>query len=492
MELVEQARLSIQLLVLRCFLHWCSTMTHSSDTRSSFYLQRRELLRLGGLSVVGGSLPWMATTRIKASDDRLPRRTARQVIFINLEGGMSQLDSLDAKQGPWTPNYFDIQACGNGLMLPVGVFPNLSKILDKVSVIRSMAAWDAVHGRAQYYIQTGHPLNPALSKEVPAIGAVICHELANDRRTTDSLPAYISMNMSGNQAGLINNGFLSAEFGPLNLSFDKGPPDLAPRKEMAETMQRRWGRLQSLDQGLRQIQPGVDRSFVDYHQYYRGAWNIMNDPRVPDIFSINNDDKTRYGESTIGTSLALARNLLRADAGTRFILASHGGWDHHSDIYKPGTRNHPVLMSELDKAFTSLVLDLAALPSSGDGSKSLLDETLIVCMSEFGRTPGEISATRAGREHYIHAHCGMFVGGGIVHGGVIGQTDAVGGKITDFGWSPGRPIYMEDVACTIYSAMGIDWTKKVEETPSGRAFHYVESASGTSYVDFQPIHELFA
>ena len=187
-------------------------MTHSSDKRSPFYLQRRELLRLGGLSVVGGSLPWMATTRVKAADDRLPRCTARQVIFINLEGGMSQLDSLDAKQGPWTPNYFDIQACGNGLMLPIGVFPNLSKILDKVSVIRSMAAWDAVHGRAQYYIQTGHPLNPALSKEVPAIGAVVCHELANERRATDSLPAYISMNMSGNQAGLINNGFFSAEF----------------------------------------------------------------------------------------------------------------------------------------------------------------------------------------------------------------------------------------------------------------------------------------
>lgn len=467
-------------------------MTHLSNNRSSFYLYRRELLKLGGLSVVGGSLPWMDSTRVTASEERLPRNTARQVIFINLEGGMSQLDSLDAKQGSWTPDYFDIQACGNGLMLPVGVFPNLAKILDKVSVVRSMAAWDAVHGRAQYYIQTGHPLNPALSKEVPAIGAVVCHELADERRTTDSLPAYMSMNMSGNQAGLINNGFLSAEFGPLNLSFDKGPPDLAPRKEMAETMQRRWSRLQSLDQGLRQNQPGVDRSFLDYHQYYRGAWNIMNDPRVPDIFSLSEEDKTRYGQSTIGTSLALARNLLRADAGTRFILASHGGWDHHSDIYKPGSRNHPVLMSELDKAFTSLVLDLDALPGSRDGTKSLLDETLVVCMSEFGRTPGEVSATRAGREHYIHAHCGMFVGGGIVRGGVVGKTDAVGGTITDFGWSPGRPIYMEDVACTIYSALGIDWTKKVEETPSGRAFHFVESASGTDYVDFQPISELFA
>ena len=70
-----------------------------------------------------------------------------------------------------------------------------------------MAAWDAVHGRAQYYIQTGHPLNPALSKEVPSIGSVVCHELANQRRATDSLPAYISMNMSSNQAGLINKEY---------------------------------------------------------------------------------------------------------------------------------------------------------------------------------------------------------------------------------------------------------------------------------------------
>jgi hypothetical protein len=414
------------------------------------------------------------------------------VIFINLEGGMSQLDSLDAKQGSWTPDYFDIQACGNGLMIPVGVFQNLPKVLDKLSVVRSMAAWDAVHGRAQYYIQTGHPLNPALSKEVPAIGAVVCHELAGERRATDSLPAYISMNMAGNQAGLINNGFLSAEFGPLNLSFDKVPPDLAPRKDKADDMQRRWGRLQALDQALRQNQDSANRSFFDYHQYYRGAWDIMNDPRVADIFSLSDDDKTRYGQSSIGTSLALARNLLRADAGTRFILASHGGWDHHSDIYKSGSRNHAVLMGELDKAFTSLVLDLDALPGTRANGKTLLDETLIVCMGEFGRTPGDLSATRAGREHYIHAHSGMFVGGGVARGGVIGRTDAIGGTIVDFGWAPGRPVYMEDIACTIYSAMGIDWTKKVEATPSGRAFHFVESASGTDYVDFKPIDELFA
>ncbi len=465
---------------------------HRSTNPAPFSLRRRELLRLGGLSVVGGSLPWLGTTRTIASQDVTPRATARQVLFVNLEGGMSQLDSLDAKQGPWTPEDFDIQPCGNGLMLPKGVFQTLPTILDKIAVVRSMAAWDAVHGRAQYYIQTGHPLNPALSKEVPAIGAVVCHELANQRRATDSLPAYISINMAGNQAGLINNGFLSAEFGPLNLSIDKGPPDLAPRRDMVSTLERRWQRLQQLDEPLRHNRPGLDRSFADYHEYYRGAWNIMNDPRVPDVFTITEDDKLQYGQNSIGVSLALARNLFQADAGTRFILVSHGGWDHHGDIYKKGTRNHPVLMAELDKAITSLVLDLAAMPSKHDVTKSLLDETLIVCMGEFGRTPGNISETRKGREHYIHAHSGMFVGGGVRGGTVLGKTDEIGGTIIDPGWSAGRPAYMEDVACTIYSALGIDWTRKVTSTPSGRAFHYVENASGTEYVDFQPIQELFS
>lgn len=418
--------------------------------------------------------------------------TARQVLFINIEGGMSQVDTLDAKEGPSTPDYFDIRSCGNGLKLPHGLMPNLTQMLDRVTIARSLAAWDAVHGRAQYYIQTGHPLNQALAREVPAIGAVVCHELAKSRKPTDSLPAYISMNMAGNQAGLINQGFLSAKFGPLSLSVGDRPPSLAPDKSMAGAMKRRWERLQQLDNSLRAGRRGIDRSFADYHEYYRGAWSIMNDPRVSEIFSIGESDKVRYGSSSIGNSLVLARNLFRADAGTRFILASHGGWDHHGDIYKEKTRNHPVLIRELDAAFTSLIRDLESTPSRHSAGKTLLDETLIVAMSEFGRTPGPISATRQGREHFIHVHSGMFAGGGIRRGAVIGKTDELGAKIVDPGWSGNRPIYMEDIACTIYSALGIDWTKTLQNTPSGRAFHYVEPASGTQYVNFQPIREFFA
>jgi hypothetical protein len=455
-------------------------------------LSRRELLRIGGVSLVGGVLNPFRSSNAWAAQRVSPRATAKQVIFINIEGGMSQVDTLDAKEGPWTPDYFDIRPCGNGLRIPYGIMSNLPSIIDKIAVVRSLAAWDAVHGRAQYYIQTGHPLNLALAKEVPAIGAVVCHELAKERKSTDSLPAFVSMNMAGNQAGAVANGFLSAEFSPLGLSIDRGSPNLAPQEGTEETLRRRWNRLAELDGTLQQGKGGFDRSLSDYHEYYRGAWSIMNDPRVPEIFRFAPEESERYGRSSLGNSLLLARNLLRANAGTRFIFANHSGWDHHGDIYKENSRNHPVLIRELDTAYCNLIKDLEATPSNHTPGKTLLDDTLVVCMSEFGRTPGPISETRKGREHHIHVHSGMFAGGGMVKDAVIGKTDDAGGKVVDSGWAVDRPIYIEDVACTIYSALGIDWSKTIESTPSGRPYHYVDPASGTTYMDFQPIDVLFA
>ena len=460
-----------------------------SNQRNIPTLTRRELLRVGGISLVGGYLNAFQPLNIRAQEKVRPMATARQVIFVNIEGGMSQVDTLDAKEGAWTPGYFNIRSFPNDLKLPVGLFKQLPEVLDRITVVRSLTAWDAVHGRAQYYIQTGHPLNLALAKEVPAIGAVVCSELP--RKASDSLPSYIAMNLAGNQAGPINQGFLSAEFGPLNLSVGDGPPNLTPQKGMDETFKRRWDRLQQLDKSMRVGDAHLDHGFADYHDYYRGAWSFMIDPRVPAIMSITDEDKKRYGSSAIGNSLILARNLIRADAGTRFVMANHGGWDHHGNIYKENTRNHPVLIKELDAAFSNLIKDLDSIPSKQDPAKTLLDETLVIAMSEFGRTTGALSETRQGREHYMQVHSGMFAGGGIRRGAVMGRTDSAGGKIVDPGWSGNRSIYMEDIACTIYSALGIDWTKRIENTPSGRAYHFVEPASGTKYVAFKPVQELF-
>src|SRR5258705_8471558 len=190
------------------------------------HLNRRELLRLGGLSLVGGFAGMFRPSNVWAAERTKPMATARQVLFINIEGGMSQVDSLDAKDGPWTPDYFAIRQFGD-LRLPSGILKNLPSVLDKITVVRSLAAWDAVHGRAQYYVQSGHPLNLALAKEVPAIGAVVCHELAKERKSSDSLPPYIAMNMAGNQGGFVNQGFPAAGVGGAARGVGGGAPGAA-------------------------------------------------------------------------------------------------------------------------------------------------------------------------------------------------------------------------------------------------------------------------
>jgi hypothetical protein len=454
-------------------------------------LTRREIIRVGGISVIGAFLGSVFRPfNVRAQARVEPLGTARKVIFIMLDGGVSQLDSFDAKEGKWTPREFEIRSYGD-VSLPSGLFPNLPEVLDKVTVVRSLNAWDAVHGRAQYYVQTGHPLNLALAKEVPSIGSVVSYELARSRRPSDSLPAFVAMNAANNQAGLINQGFLPAEFGPMSLAVKDGPPNLAPKAGTEETFRRRWQLLQQLDETLRGGEPGRDRSFTDYHEYYKGAYALMSDPRVPQVFNLQDEEKKRYGNTPLGNSLILARNLVRSDAGTRFVLVGFGGWDFHTEIYT-AKRSHQVLSRELDVAYTSLIKDLASTPSSSDQTKTLLDETLVVCMSEFGRTPGDVTEGRVGREHYMFAGCGLFAGGGVKGGRVLGKTDGIGAKILAPGWSGRRPIYIEDVAATIYCLLGIDWTKTITNTPSGRAFHYLENASATEFVDFQPVADLWA
>jgi len=138
------------------------------------------------------------------------------------------------------------------------------------------------------------------------------------------------------------------------------------------------------------------------------------------------------------------------------------------------------LTNELDRALGNLVLDLR---SSGH-----LSSTLIVVMGEFGRTPGPLNS-RDGRDHYRNTMSGLIIGGGIRGGQAIGVTDATGSAVVDPGWRQARPIYPEDVIATIYSALGIDWTKSFATALSGRPFEYI---GGAKAGDYTPIEEAFA
>jgi hypothetical protein len=267
-------------------------------------------MRIGGVSLVGGFLNSFVPLNVRGGQKVEAKGTARQVLFLNIDGGMSQVDTLDAKEGVSTPGYFDIRSYANDLRLPVGIMPNLPGILDKITVVRSMSAWDVVHGRAQYYIQTGHPLNLALAKEVPAIGAVVCQELSSQRKASDSLPAFIAMNLAGNQAGLINQGFLSAEYGPMSLSVTDSAPNLAPPKGMESTLGG-VGTAAGARQGFRSPEGRSAMALTDRSlpttTNTTVAHGHKNDPVAPEVMTISDGTKTLW-HSSIGNSPILARN----------------------------------------------------------------------------------------------------------------------------------------------------------------------------------------
>ena len=451
-------------------------------------LTRREAFTIGA-SLVSAYwfLPLVEPTNVHAQSKVSPRGSARFVIFVMLEGGQSHVDTWDLKEGKWTPPNFDIREIAPGVKWPMALFPRLAQQRERYSLIRSMEAWDSVHFRAQYYVQSGHMMNPALQKELPPIGTVVAYESAARRQSTDTLPGYVAVNVTQSQAGLLGSGFLPATYTPFHVDTASGIGAIALDDEGRKKLLRRWELLKKVDERLRNDPSLAAKAYRDYHNHYEGAVSMMSDRRAAQVFQIEAADRDRYGQTQVGDGCILARNLVEADAGTHFVLVNHRDWDHHTRIYNEG--NHYKLCKELDVALSSLLDDLAARKRP-DG-RTLLDETMVVCFGEFGRTPGELSAAN-GRDHYQYALTGLFAGGGVQGGRVIGKTDELGAKVVQPDWDVKRSVYMEDVATTIYSALGIDWSKVIEGAPSGRAFHYIEPFASKQMIKNQEISTLFA
>jgi hypothetical protein len=451
-------------------------------------LTRRELLKVGACSVAGyWFLPLISPTTVQAQMKVQPRNSARFVIFVNLDGGQSHVDAWDLKEHKWTPPNFEIKEIAPGVKWPVGIYPNLAKRWGQFSLVRSMEAWDSVHLRAQYYLQSAHLFNPSLQKELPPLGSVIAYEYATRRRASDTLPGYVAVNMTSPQVGLLKSGFLPATFTPFHVDTTVGADTLSLDDAGRKEFLRRWELLKTFDERLRNDPSLAAKAYRDYNDHYEGAVSMMSDKRSAQIFAIDPKDHERYGKSLVGDGLVVARNLVEADAGTHFVIVNQTFWDHHGRIY--GENNHYKMSRDLDAALAGLLDDLSSRKRA-DG-RSLLDETLVVCFGEFGRTPGELNPGQ-GRDHYQYAFTGFFAGGGVKGGRIVGRTDEMGAKIVDPGWGAKRSIYMEDVATTIYSALGFDWTKKIENTPSGRAFHYIEPFAARQMIRSQEITPLFA
>jgi hypothetical protein len=416
-----------------------------------------------------------------------------------MTGAMSQMDCWDLKDTEWTPRDLNPERVWNDFYLSRTLFGGLmdSAYMERMSFIRSMRARELVHFNGQYHCQTGRALNVAVGKEIPAFGSVIAAELDSGRRPSDTFPTYVSVNLRQDRVGPIGSGFFPVRYTGLDLDpavvFDVFGGESESGASESD-LERRWTTLQRMIEVSPGSTGGLQAKGEEYRSFYDDAYRILNDPRWPQVFEITDEDWERYGTGIVGQNFLLTRNVLRANAGTRFVYISETdnfGWDYHSYIYdKTRPTNLYVSADRWDQAFPALLADLDATPGEAPG-KSLLDETLIVCSSEFGRTTYVNAAL--GRDHWDEVFTSAMIGGGVKGGRILGATDELGGHCIDTGWADRRQPVVDNLVATIYSALGIDWRKSIENTPSGRAYHYVQSVpiGSSEPINPNPIEDLF-
>jgi hypothetical protein len=460
---------------------------------SEFLPARRDLLRLGGYGLLGAFADQaLVPVRARAAGKANPRGTARFCVLIELAGAISHLDTFDFKESAGTPEDLDVREVRPGLYLSQRLFPELSKEMDRVSIVRSMKSHEVVHFRGQYYTQAGRPLNPAQAQEIPSVGSVVAHEMESQRREADTFPTYIGCNLDTSGCGALSTGFLHPRHSVLDINLKAGMGGTAVDGEALQVLEERYRLLNELDRAMASSRTGRDRSFTSFRDFQQSAYQVLGDARWPQAFQMSKEERERYGDNEVGLGCLLARNLIQADAGTRYIHLTHPDWDHHKNIFEHSSRsNHYIRCNEFDRAMAGLMRDLAAVPSPREQGKTLLDETLIVMATEFGRTPGPLNGVK-GRHHYNLAYLSLFAGGGVKGGRILGATDKDGEHMVDTGWKYKKmQPKTENVYATIYSALGIDWKKELTETPSRRAYRYVDVLGATEFVIDDEIADLF-
>ena len=454
---------------------------------------RRDVLKLGGYGLLGAFADqafWPVKAR--AAGRTNPRGTARFAIVIELAGALSHIDSFDFKEGEGTPRDLDVRQVRNGLYLSNRLFPELSKEMDKITVVRSMKSHEVVHFRGQYYTQAGRPLNPAQAQEIPSIGSVVAYELENARRESDTFPTYIGCGLETSGCGALSTGFLPPRHSVLDINLQSGGGAAAVRGEALALLRERFRLLSELDRTMSAGRTGRDRSFTGFRSFQESAYQILGDSRWPLTFNMSAEEKARYGDNQVGLGCLFARNLVQADAGTRYIHIVHPDWDHHKSIFDHSQKsNHYIRCTEFDRAMANLLRDLSAAPSPRLAGKTLLDETMVVMVTEFGRVPGALNGI-AGRHHYNEAYLTLFAGGGVKGGRILGNTNATGEKVIETGWKYAKiQPRTENVCASVYSALGIDWRKEMTNTPSKRAYRYVDVLGATEVVPDDEIADLF-
>lgn len=441
------------------------------------HLSRRSFFSLAGAGITASFLGGrLGAQEVAAQSQVTPVNKAKNVIFILLAGAASHTDTFDLKEiSGTTPTNFAATTI-NGLRWPTGVLPKLAEQLPNIAIVRSVNSWNLQHSLAQTWMQIGRNPTAALGDIAPNIGSIVSIEKAAERKPTDVFPSFLGLNSSG----AVGAGYLSASYAPFKITPLTAGLANVTNSDGATRFQDKWNVLQSLDGNLRTASP-LGKDVEDFDLFYKAARGLMYNPIVDSAFKYTSADSVRYGGNSFGNACLVAKQVLAADQGTRFVQITLGGWDMHSDIYgaaNPRGNNIYTVGKTLDDGLGELLADLS--------SSGMLNDTLVVMMGEFGRTVGKLTA-QGGRDHLLQQFC-MFAGAGVTGGRAIGETDASGARTIDSGWSRQRVIKPEDVEATIYSAMGINWTNVRYDDPFKRGFYLVPESDKDVY---GPINELW-
>lgn len=410
------------------------------------YPNRRDFLRIGAVAPIGLSMS--GYLRAEAAGNVSHNRRAKSVILVYLGGGLSHHDSFDLKpdavediRGKYQPISTNVSGLQIGELLP-----HMAKSMDKVCLVRSGAHNNDHHETATNWVMSGR-FGSAFG-DWPAIGAVAAHESG----FPGTLPPYVAIPRNPSFTWELGK---SAFLGGRYESFKAGDPneagyrvrDMARAEPLADArLERRKSLLSTVD-NLAQTIEGNDQ-LAAYDQFQRRAAQMVLSGEVREAFAVEKEStelRDRYGRTTFGQSCLLARRLV--ERGVTFVTVNFGGWDHHAKIW-PGLESK---LPDFDRGFSALVDDMY--------QRSLLKDTLVVMMGEFGRTP-KINKD-VGRDHWAPAASLLFTGAGVVTGKVIGATDKDGAQVIEAAVAPA------DVAFTILSALGIDPQKQLK-TPDGR------------------------
>lgn len=425
---------------------------HRPDFARCDGVSRRDVLRLGSLTALGLSVG--AWSSLRAASARGVGAKARSCILIWLDGGPSHLETFDPKpdasaevRGPFSTIATALP--GTRLAEPL---PNLARRLDRVAIVRSMTSPLGEHNLGSHYLLTGYQPTPALT--YPSYGAVAAHLRGGE----GLLPPYVAVPGYNQAAGA---GFLPEACRPFAVGGDPAQPGFRVRDlesfpgVTGLRLERRREYLQALDRFRSAVDssPG-GTSDPEFEQAYR----MITSTEARRAFNLDEESprvRDRYGRKTLGQSCLLARRLV--ERGVPFVTVNDRGWDTHDNLLtrlKEGYTGAKVgvgLAPTLDLAVSGLLDDLQ--------ERGRLDETLVVVMGEFGRTPK--LNTSAGRDHWPRVFSVLLAGGGLPGGLVLGASDAQGESPAE------RPITPADLACTIYRLLGIDPTQELR-TADGR------------------------